>query len=118
MVLGPEPGQDGSEGYTAMLIRTDTDDDDIVRVENIRGPGFQSSKLFENYSNQKKIVKNLRDDSKMVDFASDGKTGPGSAQECRIYFAQKLHYTLHLSPQGTLRKTTDRLRIGFAQKET
>ena len=67
---------------------------------------------------KKKIVKNLRDDSKMVDFASDGKTGPGSAQECRIYFAQKLHYTLHLSPQGTLRKTTDRLRIGFAQKET
>ena len=54
MVLGPEPRRDGNEGCTAMLIRTDTDDDVVVRVENIWGPGFQSSKSFENYSNQKK----------------------------------------------------------------
>jgi hypothetical protein len=29
---------------------------------------------------------------------------------------RKLRYALHLSPQGTLHKTTGRPRIGFAQK--
>lgn len=35
-----------------------------------------------------------------------------------MYFAPKLLYTLHLLPQGKLRKTIGRLHIGFAQKET
>ena len=37
-----------------MLNETDTDDDEVVPVENIQGPDFQSSRSFENCPNQKK----------------------------------------------------------------
>ena len=67
-----------------MLNETDTDDDEVVPVENIQGPDFQSSRSFENCPNQKKIVKNLQDereDSRMVGFASDDEKSPGLAEE-------------------------------------